>query len=271
MSNLARGKGQDDLSYGRFSNFPTPKSGVKTLILKIIFKCISFAETLCAYLQGKGYGAASIKQEIQLALKLLDKSPTLIIDIGGSLGNYTQECLDHFPNAEIHIFEPSAKSAAALKTRFRNIQHVHVIPSAVSDVSGSSVLFANDSGSALSSLTKRRLDHFNLPFDFQETVTTVKFEDYWSTQLQKRPIDLACSRPEMMPQDGQHEQKRARRKRLNHVLSQQCQPSINHVPREPRGGFGVPYPALQRYKRPRPDMVCRCCRRRLFAKQRRAA
>jgi len=60
----------------------------------------------------------------------------------------------------------------------------------ISDSSGSASLFADEAGSGLGSLTKRRLDHFRIAFDAEETVTTIRFEDYWLAELQGRPLDL---------------------------------------------------------------------------------
>lgn len=42
----------------------------------------------------------------------------------------------------------------------------------------------------LSSLTRRRLSHFDIDFECSEEVTLVKFEDYWVNQLECRNIDF---------------------------------------------------------------------------------
>jgi hypothetical protein len=42
----------------------------------------------------------------------------------------------------------------------------------------------------MGSLTKRSLDHLHIHFDVTESVQTIVFEDYWTTVLQKRPIDI---------------------------------------------------------------------------------
>lgn len=64
------------------------------------------------------------------------------------------------------------------------------MPVAVSDKSGNAVLFSNEPGSGLASLTQRRLDHFNIPFDTTEEVKTIRFEDYWADHLKSRDLDL---------------------------------------------------------------------------------
>jgi len=53
-----------------------------------------------------------------------------------------------------------------------------------------SILYSNYEGSGLSSLFKRKLDHFNIPFNLEEIVDTIKFEDYWSVFLGGNFVDL---------------------------------------------------------------------------------
>jgi hypothetical protein len=60
----------------------------------------------------------------------------------------------------------------------------------LSDEAGSATLFSNEPGSGLGSLTKRKLEHFNIAFDTTETINTVRFEDYWKTTLQCRQLDM---------------------------------------------------------------------------------
>lgn len=147
-------------------------------------------ERLAAYVQGKGYGADSIAQEITVLESLAGSRPRLAVDIGGNVGNYTAELRKRHPDLEIHTFEPSGVNVRRLLQRFAGDERIHVVPMAVSDTAGSAVLYSNEQGSGLGSLTKRRLDHFDIPFDMEETVKTVRFEDYWRTRLQSRPLDM---------------------------------------------------------------------------------
>jgi FkbM family methyltransferase len=155
-----------------------------------LFKLASFTERLAAHVQGKGYGAASIRQQNALAHKLLCKSPTLAIDIGGNVGDYTAEIRRRNPNTEIHIFEPSATNIQKLNQRFGNDKKIMILPFAVSDIAGSATLFANEAGSGLGSLTQRRLEHFNIDFNVKESVNIIRFEDYWQSNLNSRNLDI---------------------------------------------------------------------------------
>lgn len=150
----------------------------------------SHFEAIAATAQGKGYGANSIEQEITVILNLLKKQPTLAIDIGGNVGDYTAELRRKNQTLEIHIFEPSATNIQKLNARYGNDSLIKIVPYAVSSTSGSATLFSNKPGSGLGSLTKRRLDHFNIPFEAKETINTLRFEDYWKATLGSRQLDI---------------------------------------------------------------------------------
>jgi len=155
-----------------------------------IFKFARFTERVAAFAQGKGYGTASIRQENALVHKLLGKSPTLAIDIGGNIGEYTAEIRRRNPKAEIHTFEPSAANIEKLNQRFGNDKNIKILPFAVSDHSGVATLFADEAGSGLGSLTQRRLKHFDIDFNAKESVGVIRFEDYWASNLNNRKLDI---------------------------------------------------------------------------------
>ena len=130
-------------------------------MIEAIFRLARFSERFAAYIQGKGYGANTIKQESNLVHKLLGKSPELVIDIGGNVGEYSAEIRRCNPNTEIHIIEPSVTNIQKLNQRFGNDKKITILPFAVSDIAGSATIFANEAGSPLGSLTQGKLEHFN--------------------------------------------------------------------------------------------------------------
>jgi FkbM family methyltransferase len=162
----------------------------KKFSTSFLFKYINRIERKSAYAQGKGYGTATIRHEVKLVLRLLKETPLLAIDIGGNIGEYTAELRRTNPNLEIHIFEPSATNIDKLKRRFESDKNIKLVPLAVSDISGSTSLFSNEPGSGLASLTKRKLDHLNIAFDFKESIHTVRFEDYWIYELNRKHMDI---------------------------------------------------------------------------------
>lgn len=122
--------------------------------------------------------------------KFLNKSPLLAVDIGGNVGEYSAEIRRRNPQTEIHIFEPSSANIEKLKKRFWRDEAITIISSAVSDNTGSATLYSDESGSGLGSLTQRRLDHFNIDFNIEETINIIRFEDYWMNNLGGRHIDI---------------------------------------------------------------------------------
>jgi len=156
----------------------------------ILFKLLRHIERAAARAQGKGYGAATIKQEVNVIESLLLRQPKLAIDIGGNVGEYTAELRSKNPYLEVHIFEPSATNIEKLRGRFEDDSLVRVAPFALGDSAGTTTLFSNKPGSGLGSLTQRRLDHFNISFDTREMVGIIRFEDYWKKDLQSRSLDI---------------------------------------------------------------------------------
>ncbi len=155
-----------------------------------IFRLAARLERWAARMQGKGFGATSISDEVGLAASLLGPTPRLAMDIGGNVGHYAAELRARFPELEIHVFEPAAANIRKLADRFGQDPRVHVVPRAVSDRPGEATLHSNAAGSGLASLARRRLDHFGIDFDVRESVHTIGFEEYWKDALQGRTIDL---------------------------------------------------------------------------------
>jgi len=144
------------------------------------------------YLNGLGYGGkGSVKQEVKLVKKLLGQSsPKVMIDAGANIGLYTHQLLNNFQNVEVHIFEPSLTNINILIRKFINNKNVIVNPVGLSKVNESVELYSNELGSRIGSLTKRRLDHFNINFDKSEIVKVIKFIDYYNSNLKGQTIDL---------------------------------------------------------------------------------
>ena len=148
-------------------------------------------ERKAASLRGKGFGGGSVREEARWAHDMLGVPPRLAVDVGGNVGHYTAELRRHTPDVEIHVFEPSASNIETLRARFASDAAITIVPSALSNAAGDATLFSNAPGSPLGSLTQRKLDHLGIPFDVKETVSTLRFEDYWRDQLGGRTLDIA--------------------------------------------------------------------------------
>lgn len=156
----------------------------------MLYRTLRRIERNAAFYLGKGYGAATLKKEVQQATKLLGHPARLCVDIGGNKGLYTQELLAAAPDTTVVIFEPAAVNITGLRERFDHDPRVSVEPYAVSRETGEAVLFTNEPGSGLASLTKRRLDHHDIDMSTEETIQVVRFEDYWSRTLDRASIDI---------------------------------------------------------------------------------
>ncbi|MCR5878897.1 FkbM family methyltransferase [Phenylobacterium sp. J367] len=147
-------------------------------------------EEIGALAQGKGWGTATIAQEINCVQAVLKGPLTLAVDVGGNIGDYTATLRARYPDLEIHTFEPAQRNVARLRTRFAEDPGVRIVPLALSDKGTSTTLYSNVPGSGGASLTRRNLDHLNIRFDLEEKIVTTRFDDYWQAALQGRPIDL---------------------------------------------------------------------------------
>jgi FkbM family methyltransferase len=157
---------------------------------RLVFRLTSYLQRTSAYAQGKGYGTSTIRQEVKWMHKVLGGTPALAIDIGGNVGDYTAELLKVSPGMDVRIFEPSPVNVELLAARFATTGSVKVVPMGVSDASGAATLYSNKPGSGLGSLTKRRLDHFDIHFDHSDTIRIIRFEDYWTDALERRRVDI---------------------------------------------------------------------------------
>lgn len=136
-------------------------------------------EQLLALKQGKGWGAASIAEEVKCCLAVLGHAPAVVVDIGANQGLYTQQLLARFPAASYVLFEPCQRNIEILRQRFADSPAVVMHQLALSNSSGEATLFSNQSGSGLASLTKRNLAHFGLSMDVEEAVRVMRFDAFW--------------------------------------------------------------------------------------------
>jgi len=157
---------------------------------RLIHRLSHMLERTGAYAQGKGYGTSTIEQEVKLVHRLLARRPTLAVDIGGNVGDYTAELLRRTPDLEVHVFEPSRINVEKLSTRFAGHARIKILPVAVSNTAGAATLYSNEPGSGLGTLAQRKLTHFNIVLDHAETIQTVRFDDYWRRELRTQPIDI---------------------------------------------------------------------------------
>jgi FkbM family methyltransferase len=126
----------------------------------------------------------SIKTEVKHCISFLSnmpKMPKIFIDIGAHKGLYTKEVLKFFPDIECYLFEPSPSNTIILKNKFENLNNVHISKHALSNITGKQKIYFDKPGSEITSLTKRRLEHFHMYMDYSEEIETTRFDEFWKT------------------------------------------------------------------------------------------
>ena len=97
---------------------------LKFFKLFISLKTIKFLEREFSLIQGKGYGAITIDEEINACRKLIGKHNVKnILDIGANKGEYTKKLLKYYPNANYYLFEPSKFSSNILLKELKKFKN----------------------------------------------------------------------------------------------------------------------------------------------------
>ena len=156
----------------------------------VVQKYAARVERLSAKYQGKG-AATSPAIEFAQARRFLPPNPDgLFLDIGGNRGAYSEEILKWKPEAHIAIYEPSETNQNLLNEKFKEHKNVVIYPLALSNQNSRQPLFGDHKGSPISSLHRRRLDHFGIEFTELEMVEVRTFESHWSEDLEKPEISF---------------------------------------------------------------------------------
>lgn len=169
------------------------KQKIYYLIIKILsslipIKVLNKLELILQNSLGKGI-SISMESEVNSVRKFLKKDVKIIFDIGANYGIYTDELLKYYPNAKYFLFEPLKEPYQYLVNKFKNYPNIKVFNNAVSDKNLSSLIYFDKIGSGAASLTKRKLQHFNVEFDKVEKVELVSlntmFKDDFKNELFK--------------------------------------------------------------------------------------
>lgn len=154
---------------------------LKFLLERVPVPVLEKVEDLVQRQLGKGSGAWSTKNEARavagFAKSLLIKK-VVAIDAGANIGNWTSELLEYLPDAEVIAFEPSENAFASLQNKFSTDGRVTIVNLALGKENKSGFLYADKGGSGLGSLTKRRVDHFEINFEHQEEITIQTLDDW---------------------------------------------------------------------------------------------
>jgi FkbM family methyltransferase len=135
-------------------------------------RLLSFNQAIFILLEVQGFGSgADVKSSGEVGVFNLVFGPApVLFDVGGYVGEYTEAFLKVHPGGRAFVFEPSEHHFCTLKERLGNRDNVTLIKSGLSVQSGQLPLYKTAEISSLASLTKRRLDHFNITMDKVEIV-----------------------------------------------------------------------------------------------------
>lgn len=152
-------------------------------------KIISTLQLFLDLFQGIGYGSATIKKELKSFKKYISDGK-IFIDVGGNKGLYTKGLLEVYNPKQIHVFEPSKTNIDILKNKYFNNKIVNINEYGLSNINSNTILYSDESGSGLGSLTKRNLDHFGIDFSTVEDVKLIRFDEYFKSSNIDDIIDL---------------------------------------------------------------------------------
>ena len=164
------------------SKLLTPFKSLANWVLRFVpHSLLEKTEDIIQKQLGKGSGAWSTKNEAEAISRFINQKSiknVVAVDAGANLGDWTNELLTHFPNSEIVAFEPSKEAYAKLRNRFSNNNLIRCENVALGRRNGIAKLFSDKSGSGLGSLTKRRVDHFDIDFKYEEEINVTTLDSW---------------------------------------------------------------------------------------------
>ena len=130
---------------------------------------------------GKGWGTETISAETDTIAYFIRKKSikdVIALDVGANFGNWSAELLTILPFARIFAFEPSKEAFFKLQSRFVDIDAVKCFNVALGKDNKIANLYANASSSSLASLSKRRVKHLGIEFEYTEKIKVVTLDSW---------------------------------------------------------------------------------------------
>jgi len=138
-------------------------------------------ELTVAFILGKGFGGFSIPFETEIASRVLinnnyDQNEIILFDCGANEGKWTISLINRlidlglFSKTRFFLFEPAEKHFNLLRKTFEIYDNVEVYKFGVSDSEKKLILYADFSGSELSSIYHRQLSDLKYKTTHQENI-----------------------------------------------------------------------------------------------------
>ena len=163
---------------------------VHRIVRKVPKNLLTLIEDKVQFNLGKGFGAATTDEEAKVIAQFIkdrNLQKVVALDVGANIGNWSASIVSTLPAARIVAFEPSREAFSDLANRFRELPNVSCVNSALGKSDEKATLFADESASGLSSLTKRRVAHFGITFNYSEEVEIAKLD----TWIKSQPEDFS--------------------------------------------------------------------------------
>ncbi|MEO8231504.1 MAG: FkbM family methyltransferase [Ignavibacteriota bacterium] len=143
---------------------------------------------ISSYLMGIGAGT-NVKEsgEFILIKKILQsqKNNAVIFDVGANVGTFSNLVITKLTgklNFKVHSFEPSKSTFKELENNVKASDNIFLNNFAFGNKKGTAELFFDYPGSGLASLTKRKLDHFNINFNHSENILVDTIDNYCASK-----------------------------------------------------------------------------------------
>lgn len=150
---------------------------------RFVQKTLQETILFCLKIMGIGSGdtaSASGEKIIFSVLAHRNKPPYCIFDVGANKGQFLSLALKSISidNFFIHCFEPGKTTFKLLTENSKNDSRIKLNNIGLGKEQGEMTLHYTHPGSVLASLTKRRLDHFNMDVNQSETVLIETIDNY---------------------------------------------------------------------------------------------
>ena len=100
----------------------------------------------------------------------------VVLDVGANIGNWSASIVSTLSAAHFIAFEPGEQLYSQLVLIFRDFPNISCVDTTLGKSDQKAILYADGSTSGLSSLTKHRLAHFGLDFNYSEEVEITKLD-----------------------------------------------------------------------------------------------
>ena len=155
------------------------KASGNRFLQNILEKNIQASQELMGIGSGGGVSNSGEKAIFNI-LREKFEPPYCIFDVGSNKGQFLQLALDNMKidNFSVHCFEPGRETFKMLAENSKGNEKIKLNNIGIGKEKGEAILHFDSAGSGLASLTRRRLDHFNIYFEKSEKVEINTIDNY---------------------------------------------------------------------------------------------